>query len=121
MPASRIKRFDAAHTATVLIAAGDGSFHRFIEIGIVEHDKGSDPPAQARISSAPRPHGRQSPPGADAAGDGYRRDAVVIDNLRNAVIGGVHPTKYTIRQAGGGKISPSRRALPITFGACFSR
>ena len=120
MPASRIKRFDAAH-ATVLIAAGDGSFHRFIEIGIVEHDKGIGSPAQARISSAPRPPGANRLPGADAAGDGYRRDAVVIDNLRNAVIGGVHPTKYTIRQAGGGKISPSRRALPITFGACFSR
>lgn len=41
--------------------------------------------------------------GADAAGDGHRRDAVVIDDLRNAVIGGVHPTEHAIRQAGGGK------------------
>lgn len=121
MPASRIKRFDAAHLAAVLIAAGDGGFHRFIEIGIVEHDKGSDPQLKHAFLQRRARLGANRLPGADAAGDGHRRDAVVIDNLRNAVIGGVHPTKYTIRQAGGGKISPSRRALPITFGACFSR
>lgn len=111
-----------AHLAAVLIAAGDGGLYRLIQVGIVEHDKGIGATQLKHAFLQRRPHlGANRLAGADAAGDGHRRDAVIIDDLRNAVIGGVHPTEHAIRQAGGGKISPSRRALPITFGACFSR
>ena len=93
-----------AHLAAVLIATGDGGLHRLIQVGIVEHDKGIGATQLKHAFLQRRPRlGANRLAGADAAGDGHRRDAVIIDDLRNAVIGGVHPTEHAIRQAGGGK------------------
>lgn len=69
----RIKRFDAAHTPTVWIAAGTAAFHRFHRY---RHDaiKGSDPQLKHAFLQRTPAWATNRLPGAGIAGDGHRRE-----------------------------------------------
>ena len=96
----------------ILIATYHRRFHRLVKVGIVKHDKGIGA-AQLQHAFFQRRAGlcANGLPGAHAAGDGHRGDARIVNHLRNAIVGGVHPAKDAVRHARSGKnFADHRRA-----------
>ena len=96
----------------VLVAADHRRLHRLVEVGIVEHDKRIRT-AQLQDAFFQRRAGLRANrlPGPHAAGNGHRGDTRIVDHLRNAIVGGIHPAKHPGRNAGCGKdFTDHRRA-----------